>query len=95
MWSWMRALRELELLNRFPTLMQVWQFLLLSEKNLLKRRQFHTLAITIGVIHAAIWKHHWQCVIEGNPWSLEAYLSTVRSQRFDLGLNFHDFDCLA
>ncbi|KAG2182740.1 hypothetical protein INT44_005720 [Umbelopsis vinacea] len=29
--SWMRALRELELLNRFPTLMQVWQFLLLSD----------------------------------------------------------------
>jgi hypothetical protein len=43
---------------------------------------------------SAVWRHHWQCVIDGDSWSVEACLSIVRKQRFDLGLNFQDFDCI-
>jgi hypothetical protein len=90
--AWLRALQELELVHRFPSHRQVWQFLLLAEKDALKQRQFQSLAIPIGLILSAVWRHHWQCVIDGDSWSVEACLSIVRKQRFDLGLNFQDFD---
>jgi hypothetical protein len=77
-----------------PLTQAVWQFLLFAEKDALKRRQFQSLAIPIGLILTAVWRHHWQCEIDGDSWSVETCLSIVRTQRFDLGLNFQDFDCI-
>ncbi|KAH8548247.1 hypothetical protein BGW37DRAFT_431180, partial [Umbelopsis sp. PMI_123] len=91
---WLRALQELAFVHRFPSRRQVWSFLLLAETDSSKRVQFRTLAIPIGLILAAIWRHHWQCVIEDRKWSVDVYLSSIRNQRFALGLNFQDFDCL-
>jgi hypothetical protein len=62
--AWLRALQELELVHRFPSNRQVWQFLLFAEKDALKRRQFQSFAIPIGLILKAVWPRHWQCVMD-------------------------------
>jgi hypothetical protein len=57
-------------------------------KDSLKRRQFQSVAMPIGLILIAIWCRLWQCVIEYNGWSVDVCLSSVQTQRFALGLEY-------
>jgi hypothetical protein len=77
---WQKALRELSLDSTLSTKDEVWLTLLLDRKMLTKTQG--NLLPFIGFILGNIWQMHWRCVIDGDRWSSEACLTSIRNQRY-------------
>jgi hypothetical protein len=76
---WQKALQELSLDSILQTKDQVWMSLLLDQKS--KRKDGNLLSY-LALIMSCIWRSHWQYIIEGTTWSVEACLANIRNQRY-------------
>jgi hypothetical protein len=54
---------------------------LLLDKKMLTKTQGNLLPF-IGLVIGNIWQMHWWCVIDGDRWSSEACLTSIRNQRY-------------
>ncbi|KAI8646619.1 hypothetical protein BD408DRAFT_317673, partial [Parasitella parasitica] len=81
---WRDVVSLLSLQDLLPTAMSIWQALTSFCSQNLEMLDEEVL-VALGTAYSTLWKYHWRCVIDTEPWIASAYFNVVRQ---DHGLLF-------
>ncbi|KAI7874379.1 hypothetical protein K492DRAFT_113310, partial [Lichtheimia hyalospora FSU 10163] len=73
---WRAALNFFQIDHLFPTQDLVWQALT-SMKSYQHDILSDSILCRLGCIIAVLWRHHWRCTLENEPWTTHTILSTL------------------
>ena len=67
----------------------VWCIMLLLDRSATKPAGRGSILPLIGLIWAAIWQAHWQCIMEERLWFHESCLARIRIQQLNLSMSIN------
>jgi hypothetical protein len=79
--AWKKGLDIVQYPSSYSQPFDIWQTLLLQHRIEVSTEKRHPL-VSMSIVWAAIWKTHWFCTIEQQPWSLQMCLQAIRSKDF-------------
>ena len=86
---WKEASKELNLADQCSSKEKVWCIMLLLDRSATKPAGRGSILPLIGLIWAAIWQLHWQCIMEERLWFHESCLARICIQRLNLSMSIN------